>query len=58
MSFRWLALRVEYLGNLIILLTGVFTTYHRESLSPGIAAMVVAAAVTMLVQWNFFCGKL
>ncbi len=49
MSFRWLALRVEYLGNLIILLTGVFTTYHRESLSPGIAAMVVAAAVTMLV---------
>ncbi len=29
MAFRWLAIRVEYLGNVVILLTGIFTTYYR-----------------------------
>ena len=29
-AFRWLGIRVEYLGNAIILLTGIFTNYYRQ----------------------------
>jgi len=66
MSNRWLSIRVETIGNIIVLLAAVFAFYNRDSLSAGLAALSVSYAMQTidglgwtirLVQFNFlnFC---
>jgi len=66
MSNRWLSIRVETIGNIIVLLAAVFAFYNRDSLSAGLAALSVSYAMQTidglgwtirLVQLNFlnFC---
>jgi ATP-binding cassette subfamily C (CFTR/MRP) protein 1 len=45
MSNRWLSIRVENMGNVIVFLAAVFAFYYRESLSAGLAAMSVSYAM-------------
>ena len=48
MSNRWLSIRVECLGNLIVFLAAVFAFYYRENLSAGLAALSVSYAMQMI----------
>ena len=57
MGARWLSLRVEYTGNVVILLTGLLTIYYRETLSAGMAAMTLALAVMILDELGW-CVKI
>jgi len=45
MSNRWLSIRVEFIGNIIVLLAAVFAFYSRDSLSAGLAALSVSYAM-------------
>ena len=57
MGARWLSLRVEYIGNLVILLTGILTIYYKDSLSPGMAGLTLAMAVMILDELGW-CVKM
>jgi ABC-type multidrug transport system fused ATPase/permease subunit len=48
MSNRWLSIRVECLGNLIVFLAAMFAFYYRETLSAGLAALSVSYAMQMI----------
>lgn len=49
-SFRWLALRLEFLGNLIILFAGLFAVISRDSIESGL----VGLSITYALQVCFF----
>ena len=53
-GYRWLGLRLDFLGNIVIFLTAALTVYDRENLTAGETGLVVsyAMSVTQLLTWT------
>lgn len=58
MSNRWLAIRLEFIGNIIIFFAALFAVLGRDSLSSGLVGLSVSyslqitMALNMLVRWT------
>ncbi|KAK6170726.1 hypothetical protein SNE40_019043 [Patella caerulea] len=52
-SNRWLAIRLEFLGNLIVFFASLFAVLGRDNLSPGIVGLSISYAlnVTQTLNW-------
>ncbi|XP_044152162.1 ATP-binding cassette sub-family C member 3 [Bufo gargarizans] len=52
-SNRWLGILVEFIGNCVVLFSGIFAVIGRENLSPGLVGLSVSYAlqVTMSLNW-------
>lgn len=52
-SNRWLAIRLEMVGNLIILFAAIFAVLGRNDMSPGLVGLSVSYAmqVTQTLNW-------
>lgn len=50
---RWLAVRLEMVGNLIILFAALFGALNRESLNPGMVGLSISYAlqITETLNW-------
>lgn len=50
---RWLAVRLEMVGNLIIFFAALFAVMGKEKLSPGLVGLSVsyALSVTQTLNW-------
>ena len=48
--FRWLAIRLEFVGNLITFFAALFSVVNRDSLQSGL----VGLSVTYALQVSFF----
>ncbi|TRY93238.1 hypothetical protein DNTS_014375 [Danionella cerebrum] len=50
---RWLAVNLEFLGNLLVLAAGILSVMGRETLSPGIVGLAVSHClqVTGILSW-------
>ncbi|XP_077478235.1 multidrug resistance-associated protein 1-like [Stigmatopora argus] len=50
---RWLAVNLEFLGNLLVLAAAVFSVQSRERLSPGVVGLVLSHSlqVTGILSW-------
>ncbi|KHJ47246.1 ABC transporter transmembrane region [Trichuris suis] len=53
--FRWLAVRLEFIGNLLVFLAAIFAVYNREEgiLSAGMVGLAVtyALSITQTLNW-------
>ena len=54
MMNRWLSIRVEILGNILVFLVAVITFTLRDSLSPGMAGIAITYSMMVLdsLGWN------
>ncbi|XP_033117760.1 multidrug resistance-associated protein 1-like isoform X2 [Anneissia japonica] len=52
-SNRWLALRLEFVGNLIVFFASLFAVIGRDNLSPGLVGLSVSYAmqITQTLNW-------
>ena len=52
-SNRWLAVRLEFVGNLIIFCAALFSVLGRDSLTPGLVGLSIsyALSVTQTLNW-------
>ncbi|XP_037350168.1 ATP-binding cassette sub-family C member 3 [Talpa occidentalis] len=52
-SNRWLGIRVESVGNFVVLFAALFTVIGRNSLSPGLVGLSVSYAlkITLVLNW-------
>ncbi|XP_035389253.1 canalicular multispecific organic anion transporter 2 isoform X2 [Electrophorus electricus] len=52
-SNRWLGVRIEFIGNCVVLFAGLFAVLGKEKLSPGLVGLSVSYAlqVTMSLNW-------
>lgn len=50
---RWLALRLEFIGNCLVLAASVFSIVWRHSISPGIVGLCItyALSITQTLNW-------
>lgn len=53
MANRWLGIRLEMVGNIIILFAALFAILNRDTISPGIAGLSIAYAlqITQSLNW-------
>ena len=47
-SNRWLSIRIENLGNVMILFTAVFAVMKKDVMDPGIAGMAITYAINVI----------
>eukprot|EP00095_Tigriopus_kingsejongensis_P005995 snap_masked-scaffold1233_size54137-processed-gene-0.8 protein:Tk05995 transcript:snap_masked-scaffold1233_size54137-processed-gene-0.8-mRNA-1 annotation:"multidrug resistance-associated protein 14" len=52
-SNRWLGVRVEMIGNLVVLFAALFVVIQRGSLSPGLAGLSIAYALNIMDSLNW-----
>lgn len=45
--FRWLAIRLEFVGNCILFFASLFAVIARDSLSPGIVGLSITYALNV-----------
>ena len=48
MTNRWLSIRVEILGNIIVFLAAVFAFHSRDSLTAGVIGLSISYAMQMI----------
>nr|QUF59452.1 ATP-binding cassette transporter Abcc1-7 [Brachionus angularis] len=53
-SNRWLALRLEIIGNLITILAAFFAIINRDNLSAGLAGLSISISLTISNNLNWF----
>jgi ATP-binding cassette subfamily C (CFTR/MRP) protein 1 len=53
-SFRWMTVRLEFLGSLIIFAAAVFAVSARETVSPAIIGLSVSSALQVTQLLGFF----
>ena len=60
MCKRWLALRSELVGNLVVLLAGILAVYYRDAVTAGWVGLTVsyAMSVTETFNWVLVNGKI
>ncbi|KAK2714045.1 hypothetical protein QYM36_008591 [Artemia franciscana] len=51
---RWLAVRLESVGNLIALCASLFAVFGRESLNPGLVGLSISYALNITQTLNWF----
>jgi ABC-type multidrug transport system fused ATPase/permease subunit len=51
--FRWLGLRLEFTGGLVVLITSILTTINKNSISSGQAGLAIsyALSITQILMW-------
>jgi ABC-type multidrug transport system fused ATPase/permease subunit len=54
-SNRWLAIRLEFVGNCIILFAALFAVISRDSISPGIVGLSITYAMTVCAWFQPEC---
>ena len=52
-SNRWLAIRLEFIANFIVLAESVFATYARDTLNPAVVGLAIsyAMSITQTLNW-------
>nr|UOU03338.1 ATP-binding cassette subfamily C1-7 [Brachionus rubens] len=53
-SNRWLALRLEIIGNIITIIAALFAILNRDSLSAGLAGLSISISLTISGNLNWF----
>lgn len=53
LSSRWLAVRLEFVGNFIVTSAAAFAVLNRHSLDPGLGAMSISYALTITQTLNW-----
>uniref|UniRef100_A0A8D0UWB6 Multidrug resistance-associated protein 1 n=1 Tax=Sus scrofa TaxID=9823 RepID=A0A8D0UWB6_PIG len=56
-SNRWLGIRVEFVGNCVVLFAAVFAVTGRNSLSPGLVGLSVSYALQVCRVWGAATGS-
>lgn len=50
--FRWLAVNLEFMGNLLVLAAAIFSVQSRDELSPGMVGLAVSHSLQVKNGWN------
>uniref|UniRef100_A0ABM0MB34 Canalicular multispecific organic anion transporter 2-like n=1 Tax=Saccoglossus kowalevskii TaxID=10224 RepID=A0ABM0MB34_SACKO len=53
LSHRWLALRLEFVGNCVVFFAALFAVIGRESLNPGIVGLSITYALQITQSLNY-----